>query len=107
MKLTNMKLARAALEARGEPASVAPDAPVYPWGLSVTLEEAALEKLDLELPKVGATLLLVARVDVTSVSSNESLIGKNRNVSLQITDLALGPEATDLSDKLYARRKGD
>ncbi len=77
--------------------AVTPERPAYPWGLSLTLEEDALEKLGLtDLPKVGAARRLVARVEVTSVSAREAQgeDGPHRSVGLQITDMALGPEET-------------
>jgi hypothetical protein len=82
------------------------DRPLYPWGLSVTLDEEALDALGMtELPEVGKPMRLEALVDVTSVSSNESKGGASRSVSLQITDLCLekpGAKASTES-KLYAK----
>lgn len=88
-KLVSMKLSKADRE-KSPSASPAADAPAYPWGLSVNLDDQAIEKLGIKLPKVGGKLRLEALVDVTSVSSNESKEGgKNRSVTLQITDLCL------------------
>jgi hypothetical protein len=102
-KLVSMKLdAKAREEKYAE--TVAVDRPAYPWGLSLTLDEDALEKLDVgELPEVGKTMLVLARVDVTSVSSHESEHGKNRSVSLQITEMCLeaDPGKGGAADKLY------
>lgn len=110
MKLVSMKLDKSARDQMTEPSSLASDGPLYPWGLSVTLDEEALDKLQLDLPKVGTTVVLVARADVTSVSSNEGQDRKpRRSVSLQITDLAVDadepgdkPEAQDV---LYQGKK--
>jgi hypothetical protein len=104
MKLVNMKLDAKAREKT--PATIAADQPVYPWGLSLTLDNDSLEKLGIDLPKVGKTLMVTARVDVTGVSSNESESGKNRSVSLQITDLSVSPgegEGGDAAEKLYPK----
>jgi hypothetical protein len=111
MKLVSMKLDRAAREATvastPDPAS---EGPVYPWGLSVSLEEDALDKLNLEtLPDVDEVLQLVARVTVTSVASNQTTAGgRRRSVALQITDLGLGPEPSRRgkrdADTLYGDR---
>lgn len=90
--LVNMKLTKADRDARTEPKAIASDEPAYPWGLSLTLDDKAIEKLGLKLPKVGGSLLLEARVDVTAVSSNESTHGgKNRSITLQITEMCLEP----------------
>lgn len=85
------------------------DRPVYPYGLSVHLDEDAIEKLGLsELPKVGKTMKLVALVDVTSVEERENTTGgkethRHRSIGLQITDLALEAKAAGKSttEKLY------
>lgn len=95
MKLVNMKLGPKAREEK-YPESATVDRPVYPYGLEVRLDDEALDKLGLrELPEVGTTLMLCAQVDVTAVSERENLEGgkteRHRDLSLQITDLALGP----------------
>lgn len=75
--------------------TVAVDAPTYPWGLSLHLDEDSLEKLGIsKLPEVGGTVIVYARANITSVESRESEGGgrgvhKHRSVGLQITDLAL------------------
>jgi hypothetical protein len=104
MKLVNMKMDAKTREK--EPATIAADAPIYPWGLSLTLDEESLDKLGIDLPKVGKRLMVAARVDVTAVSSNKSESGERRSVSLQITDLSVEPEKADQDDaagKLYAK----
>ena len=105
MKLVSMKMTKADREKRKETCiSESPDMPVYPWGLSITLDEEALAKLGIkELPKTETPLVLVANVDVTAVSSNDTIGGgERRSVSLQITDLALEPVASpEASKKLY------
>jgi hypothetical protein len=103
MKLVNMKIDTAEREKRYAEPSVAADRPMYPWGLSVNLDTEALEKLGLadDLPEVGATMKLEARVDVVSVSENDtSGGGKTCSVSLQITDLGLSTPK-EPAEKLY------
>lgn len=90
-------------------ATVAPDKmPAYPWGLTITLDTAVLEKLGLTegLPEVGGSLKLEAKVDVVSCSENESMGGgKSCSCTLQITDLALGKGKVDAEDELYSKGK--
>lgn len=96
MKLTNLKITKADRDARTEPASMATESPAYPWGLSITLDDDVLEKLGCAIGdfKVGASLMIVANVEVTSVSSSETRgAGNSRSVGLQITDLGLEDEA--------------
>jgi len=82
-----------------------PDAPVYPYGLRVNLDDDVMEKLKLKtLPEVGSSIMLIARVDVISVSSNESSEGgKRESVDLQITDLCLETDGDGgkAADRLY------
>lgn len=107
-KLVSVKISKAEREkwAKG-PSSIATDAPLYPWGLSVTLDEDTLKKLGLKkaLPEVGATLMIVAKVEVTSSSINETTDGVNRSLGLQITDLCLEDEDGDAAGALYGKEK--
>jgi len=110
MKLASMKLDPE--QQKKEADSMVTDKPVYPWGLCVELNEDALQKLGMkDLPDVDDSMTLTARVVVTSVSSNATTDGENRRVSLQITDMELGPEqkdsdaddsAANASSKLYS-----
>lgn len=111
MKLANMKMKpREQKEMATE--SPAIDAPVYPWGLQVRLDEESLDKLDMDtLPKVGGELMLTAKVRVVGVSSNEHVSEKggkhqHKSVELQITDMALGdvPADKDAADELYSKK---
>lgn len=82
------------------------DAPRYPYGLQLHLDDEALEKLGLKaLPRVQDKLRLVAQVSVVSVNEYESTDsdGVTRSVDLQITDMALDaePESKSLADRLY------
>lgn len=97
MKLTSMKLDPKAMEEKYKGDTMPVERAMYPWGLQVNLDNDALETLGLtKLPAVGKPMMLVARVDVTSVSENETQDGgkkrSNRSVSLQITEMALGPD---------------
>lgn len=104
-KLKSMKMTRAERDAKYQEIANMPskDAVVYPYGLTVRLDNDALEKLGLEdMPKVGTTMTLTAKVDVISVSQNESESGDNKNLELQITDLALeAPTGVKDSEVLF------
>ena len=110
MKLVSMKIDRAAREAKYSEKSVAADAPAYPWGLSLTLDEEALDKLGIELPEVDEKVAVIAKATVTNVSSNSSAGGeKRRSVSLQITELCIEPGASTkkAEEALYGASKGE
>lgn len=80
--------------------SVEADTPEYPYGLRINMDDDSLKKLGItELPEVGTTMTLQARVEVVSVSQHESDNGKHRDMSLQITDMAL--EASSAKDTMY------
>jgi hypothetical protein len=109
MKLVSMKI-DPAQQREKYAESVAPEAPRYPYGLCLRLEDDDVEKLGLDkLPAVGKTVTVQAKAMVESVSENQYTEGgearTRRSVSLQITDLAIsGGGNGDAGDKLY---KGD
>lgn len=112
MELTNMQLSKAEQKDLVAGPGNTDNAPRYPWGLSLNLDEESLEKLgitgDGDLPDVGAELVLTAKVKVTSVSSNEVDGDKTRqSVGLQICAMSLGPEGGKKkphADVLYSEK---
>lgn len=70
------------------------NAPRYPWGLTISLDEKTLAKLGLdEDPEVGDYIDLRAFASVTSVSRNERGNGEiSRRIELQIERLAVEDE---------------
>ena len=77
----------------------------YPYGLRIHLEDDEISKLNIPMPKIGATMVLVANIKVTSVSERADEDGENRSVGLQITEMELAPyekNDTDHVKKLYS-----
>src|ERR1700752_2842925 len=78
-------------------------APVYPYGLCLSLDEEVLEKLGIkELPDVGETVhfAALARVTAASESEHETEGGEKEThcrVELQITNLALESEDDEVA----------
>lgn len=102
--MVNMKLDPKAQQEMARPSSVATDAPIYPYGLSITLDNDSIEKLKLGIPKVGQTLKLEAKVQVTGCSSHKTAGNESyTSVTLQITDMDLeGLRAKKpIADRLY------
>jgi hypothetical protein len=105
-KLVNMKIDPKAREARYKETAIV-EGPIYPYGLSVHLDDEVMAKLGLKtLPEVGKPLMLLAKVNVTSVSENQTSDGgkaeTRQSVSLQITDLCLEAVGDgDASTALY------
>lgn len=105
MAMTNMKMsADEAKEYSGE-ATMASDAPEYPYGLCLRLDDDALEKLGLTvLPAIGTELMVMAKVIVKSTSAYSRQGGEDhKDVELQVTDMELGPvsSASSAASTLY------
>lgn len=111
--MVNMKLDQA--ERKEATTAVAPEAPAYPYGLEISLDKDALEKLGVdELPEVGSVVGISGKAKVVSVHASDSLYGKDKRISLQITDLELGAPTAgekkpkrDPSDTLYGTPESD
>lgn len=90
-----------------------PDQPVYPWGLSISLGDEELDKLDLDCDcEIGEEITFVVRCEVTSVSQNKSDDGPKSRLELQIVAMRpLDPPAdmmpdNDEDDRKSTRYKG-
>jgi len=96
-KLVSLKMTRKEVQEKyASPPSMADDAPVYPYGLTLRLDNDTLDRLKVsKLPEVGESMMVLAKVNVTSVSSSDSESGQNRTCELQITDLALDVDDQD------------
>ena len=109
MSLVSMKMSA---EETKEYSGVAVEAPQYPYGLSIDLDDGALEKLGITaLPKVGAEMMITAKCVVKSVSSNQMQGGDAESrVCLQITDMDIGQTENAQNDnrasKLYGNNNG-
>lgn len=99
--LISMELSPA--EAKEE-TSPAYEAPKYPWGLCIDLNEDALKKLGIDkLPDVGSTMSIVAKAEVQSASESQYQgdEAKRMSLSLQITDMAVASVIGDITNVLY------
>lgn len=101
--LTSMELSAA--EAKQE-TSPEYEAPKYPWGLCIDLDEDSLKKLGITaLPEVGSNMSIIAKAEVQSASESQRQGDKEKrmSLSLQITDMAVTPAAADLASALYGK----
>lgn len=109
MSLVSMKMSA---EESKEYGALEYEAPQYPYGLSIDLDDDALEKLGITaLPKVGAEMMVTAKCVVKSVSSNQMQGGDAESrVCLQITDMEIGQtenaQNNDRASKLYGNTNG-
>lgn len=103
MKLQNMKLSKEEAQEMMPKTAEAPDAPTYPYGLRLDLNDEVLKKLKLgSLPEIGAKLNLQAVVEVCAMSASDSKEGgKYRSLCLQITDMGLEKDRKNVSEVLY------
>src|SRR6185369_7597591 len=101
VRMVNMKMS--AEEAKEYTQPTPGDAPEYPWGLCISLDEDSIAKLGItSLPAVGSQMQVQALVTVSSTSENNTQSGeKERRVELQITDMELTPAQRSASDRLY------
>lgn len=89
----------------------AADAPKYPWGLEICLNDESLDKLGVKaLPAVGTEVTIVAKATVSSTSENATEgSGTRANMSLQITDMQVDGLEADLfgraAEMLYGKAK--
>ena len=83
------------------------DAPKYPYGLKITLNDESLAKLNLtQLPAIGTKLQISATAEVCSTSAYQDQSGEaETSMSLQITAMELGgtQQSNDLASKLYGQ----
>lgn len=101
MTMVNMRMSNEEAKEYAQPE--AGDAPEYPYGLCLDLDDDALEKLGINsLPAVGAVMTITARVFVKSTSAYNTQGGESESrISLQITDMEIGGAATNAASMLY------
>jgi hypothetical protein len=100
-ELVSMKMTKSEMK---EAAPVPADAPQYPYGLRLELNNESLEKLGLPVTAaVGKKVMVLAQAEIVSVSAYDSKEGgKNRSISLQLTHLCLeSGEKEDAAKVLY------
>lgn len=109
MKMAEMELSKKEKK-ESMPTCASDEGPNYPYGLCLRLDNAVLEKLGIDsLPKVGARMKVMAEGIVTSVSSHESKNRDDRNVEIQIQQLAVenDDDSDELDDIVKRRKRGD
>jgi hypothetical protein len=86
------------------------DAPKYPYGLRLCLNEEALSKLGIQTMPIGTKVSVMATATVVSMSAYQEVDGDNRrSLDIQIESLGLesqgGNSFEQLADKLYPTKK--
>ena len=98
MAMVNMKMDKEEAQEIAEP--TASDAPQYPYGLELHLDDKALAKLGFTYPpSVGQTLTISAKVTVTSASSYQTQGNEAESSSCwQITDMEVSGGSSQSMD---------
>jgi len=95
-KLVSLKLTPKEATEYSDPTPA--NAPEYSYGTKICLCADDIEKLGItEMPAVGQVMTIEARVEVCAVSAYENQGGADRNISLQITDMAITSGSGDKS----------
>lgn len=85
----------------------ADEAPEYPYGLSICIDDDILEKLGIDpakLPPVGTVFYIEAKAEVCSTSQYQNQDGADTSMSLQITDMSLSTTDDDAGKPGIASR---
>jgi hypothetical protein len=77
--------------------------PLYPWGLTLRLEDKVIKKLGLGDAKVGDTVGMVCRCSVVSKSECDGQDGAHRSLELQITDATASPDVEALTTEQFIK----
>lgn len=99
MKMISMKM-----DKKEEKLEVAhPGESEYPYGLVLNLCSESLKKLGIEdLPEIGKKMSISAIVEVCALSQREMKdMDPDKNLSLQITDMAIEGEKKAMSKRIY------
>ncbi len=87
------------MEREQNSALAAPDEPLYPYGLSLTLNSEELEKLGLDCSdeecQVGNYLHLHALAEVTGYHKSDTGNGEKHTLNIQITHLQIEDEGAE------------
>ena len=99
--MISMKMDKEETQEVAEPSGT--DAPEYPYGLELRLDDKSLEKLGLSAPpEVGKTMTITAKVIVTSASSYQTQGGEAEASSCwQITDMEIQDSGKSAASVLY------
>lgn len=100
-KLVNMALPKPKKGEKGkgvEICSTEVDAPKYPWGLTLRLEDETIKKLGLDIKSFNTdtVVMVTAKAECTEVREEDRRSsGKSQSLSFQITDMAIAREGKD------------
>lgn len=103
--MVSMKMSKEEAKEQNECASPS-DQPRYPYGLSINLDDDALEKLGIDdSVNVGDEVTITAKAMVTSKSGYQTMVGDSENsLGLQITDMEVAGGTSKTTKTLYDKK---
>lgn len=109
MALVSMQRSKEEIKEASTPVEYDEDAPRYPWGLELSLDDGSLTKLGFtDPPPVGTVLTITARVEVCSSRQYQTLGAESEMSSdWQITDMSatMGDPTDKTAKSLYPNSK--
>ena len=104
-KMTSMALSKKESGDRSVPDSILggkDKGPQFPFGLSINLDNDSLKKLGMDMPDIGDKKVMVAKIEVTSVSARKQKgESDHKHVELQITHMAIENAPNSAEEKLF------
>jgi len=106
MELTDIKRTEADKKAEAKKYETLSTEEDYPWGLSVSLDDATIKKLKLGDLDAEEEVMLVGSGFVSEDSSNLVNGKKTRNIRIQLQKIAVTqPTRSDPASELYGDKK--
>ena len=105
-------LKRTKKEMKEDMVPIAADQNQYPWGTRLRLDTAELHKLGIDTKdlQVGASINIMAKGEISSVSSSQNSDGgSDQYLEIQITDLCIdtGEAKPDKNNSSYRKARKD
>lgn len=106
MALVSMKMSKKEAKEESGCTPAPDDGPRYPYGLSINLENDALDKLGIgDGVNVGDVVQITANATVQSKSGYQTMVGDPQNsLSLQITDMEVTGGSSKATKTLYDKK---
>lgn len=105
MSLTSMKMSKR--DSKGECAIDCSDSK-YPYGIRINLDNHSLDKLGIsKLPEVGTEMIVVGVGVVESANERKRRKGIDRDISIQLQRLEVGPLEESTAEDAVSRAVKD
>ncbi len=77
--------------------------PEYPYGLSLSIDDAMIEELGIGQLAAGDEVMVVAKAFVRSKSEHQDTEDSEKTISIQLTEMSVNRNSDndDMADRLY------